>query len=110
MSRALRKETTPSLQTDPASDHRATPSNTVPGAAIAHLEPEQRQLFGDAGLQETSVLQTLGFPWLHSDLTQGAFLPETFHLHLILKLLLLQHLSSLSIFLTKSSTVSGVFP
>lgn len=52
MSQALRKEMTPSLQTDPASGHRATPSNTVPGAAIAHLEPEQRQLLEMQGCKK----------------------------------------------------------
>lgn len=70
----------------------------------------QRQLLGILDCQKLlspSGLQALGFPWLHTDLTQGASLTETFCLHLILKLLLLHPLSFLPIFPAKNSTVSG---
>lgn len=70
----------------------------------------QRQLSGTLDCQKLlspSGLQALGFPWLHTDLTQGASLTETFCLHLILKLLLLHPLSFLPIFPAKNSAVSG---
>lgn len=59
---AVRKEITPSLQTNPASDHRATLSSTVPGAAIAPLEPEAD--FRDTRLQEISVILWFTGPWV----------------------------------------------
>lgn len=62
MSWAVRKETTPSLQTNPASYHGATLSSTAPGAAIAPLEPEAA--FRDPRLQETSVILWFAGPWV----------------------------------------------
>lgn len=59
MSGAVRKVTTASLQTSPASHHRAAPSVT---AAIAHLEPEAA--FRDTGLPETSVTLWFAGPWV----------------------------------------------
>lgn len=69
----------PSLPTDPA-------SNSLPEAAVAHLGAEQRQfseIQGCKKLLSPSGLQACGLPWLHTDLTQGTSLTETFCLDLI---------------------------
>lgn len=86
--RTERKETTPSLLTNPASSHRTTPSNQLPEAAVAHLEPQQRQLSEIQGCKKPvspSGLQAFGLPWTHNDLTCGTSLRETFYLDLNLK-------------------------